>query len=38
VLQDTSVAPTLDTMRDVNRALQEVTTSCTACHAAYRIR
>jgi cytochrome c556 len=38
VLQDTSVAPTLDSMRDVNRALQEVTTSCTACHAAYRIR
>ena len=38
VLQDTSVSPTLDTMRDVNRALHEVTTSCTSCHAGYRIR
>ena len=38
VLQDTSVSPTLDTMRDVNRALHEVTTTCTACHAGYRIR
>jgi hypothetical protein len=38
VLQDTSVSPTVDTMRDVNRALHEVTTACTACHAGYRIR
>jgi len=38
VLQDTSVSPTLDTMRDVNRSLHEVTTTCTACHASYRIR
>lgn len=38
VLQDTSVSPTFDTMRDVNRALHEVTTTCTACHASYRIR
>jgi hypothetical protein len=38
VLQDTSVSLTLDTMRDVNRALHEVTTICTACHAGYRIR
>ena len=38
VLQDTSVSPTLDTMRDVNRALHEVTTTCTACHAGYRVR
>lgn len=37
VLQDTSVSPTLDTMRDVNRALHEVTAACTACHAGYRI-
>ena len=37
VLQDTSVSPTFDTMRDVNRALHAVTTSCTACHANYRI-
>ena len=38
VLQDTSVSPTLDTMRDVNRALHEVTTTCTACHASSQIR
>ena len=38
VLQDTSVSPTFDTMRDVNRALHEVTTTCTACHASYKIR
>jgi hypothetical protein len=38
VLQDTSVSPSLDTMRDVNRALHEVTTTCTSCHAGYRIR
>jgi cytochrome c556 len=38
VLQDTSVSPTFETMRDVNRALHEVTTACTACHAGYRIR
>ena len=38
VLQDTSVSPTFDTMRDVTRTLHEVTTSCAACHASYRIR
>jgi hypothetical protein len=38
VLQDTSVAPTFDTMRDVSRALHAVTTTCTACHASCRIR
>ena len=38
VLQDTSVAPSLDTMRDVSRAIHEVTATCTACHAGYRIR
>lgn len=38
VLQDASVSPTLESMRNVNRALHEVTTACTACHAAYRIR
>jgi hypothetical protein len=38
VLQDTSVSPTFDTMRDVSRALHDVTTTCTACHASYRIR
>ena len=38
VLQDASLSPTFDSMRDVNRALHEVTTACTACHASYRIR
>ena len=38
VLQDTSVSPSLDTMRDVSRSLNEVMTTCTACHSAYRIR
>lgn len=37
-LQDASVSPTLDTMRDVNRGLHEITAACTACHASYRIR
>ena len=37
-LQDASVSPTFDTMRDVNRGLHEITTACTACHASYRIR
>lgn len=38
VLQDASISPTVDSMRDVSRALHEVTTACTACHASYRIR
>jgi hypothetical protein len=38
VLQDASIAPTVDAMRDINRALHEVTTACEACHAAYRVR
>ena len=38
VLQDASIAPTVDAMRDVNRALHEVTSACEACHAAYRVR
>jgi hypothetical protein len=38
VLQDTSVSPSLDTMRDVSRAIHEVTATCIACHAGYRIR
>lgn len=37
VLQNASVSPTFDSMRDVNRALHAVTTNCTACHASYRI-
>ena len=38
VLQDASVSPSLDTMRNVIRAIHEVTQSCAACHAAYRVR
>ena len=38
VLQDAAVTPSVDSMRDVNRALHEVTTACTSCHASYRIR
>lgn len=38
VLQDASVSPTFDTMRDVSHALHAVTTTCAACHASYRIR
>jgi cytochrome c556 len=38
VLQDTSVKTSFDSMRDVARALNEVTSACVACHASYRIR
>lgn len=38
VLQDASVTPNVQAMQDVDRALHEITTACTACHAAYRIR
>jgi hypothetical protein len=38
VLQDASVSPTLKSMQDISRALHEVTSACTGCHAAYRIR
>jgi len=38
VLQNAAVTPSADSMREVNRALSEVTAACTGCHAAYRIR
>jgi cytochrome c556 len=38
VLQDASITPTADAMRDVYRALHDVTTACEACHANYRVR
>lgn len=38
VLQDASITQTVDAMRDINRALHEVTTACEACHSAYRLR
>ncbi len=37
-LQDVSVTQTFESMRAVNAGLHEVTTSCVACHTAYRIR
>jgi hypothetical protein len=38
VLQDASITPTAEAMRDINRALHAVTSACEACHASYRIR
>ena len=38
VLQDASVIPNVEAMRNVSRALHEVTTACEACHASYRFR
>ncbi|MGE5165898.1 MAG: hypothetical protein ACM3IH_17990 [Sphingobacteriales bacterium] len=38
VLQDASITPNVQSMQDINRALHEVTSACTSCHAAYRIR
>jgi hypothetical protein len=38
VLENAGVSPTLDSMREVNRALHAVTSACTGCHASYRIR
>ena len=38
VAQNASVAPSFDGMRDVFRALHDVTATCTGCHAGYRIR
>ena len=36
-LQDASVMQTLDAMRKVNATLHDVTSTCVACHAAYRL-
>jgi len=38
VLQDASVTPNVESMRNINRALHEVTAACEACHASYRLR
>jgi hypothetical protein len=37
-LQKSAVSPSLDTMKEVNRGLHDVTIACTSCHASYRIR
>jgi hypothetical protein len=38
VQQNASVSPSLETMREINLSLHEVTSACTGCHASYRIR
>jgi cytochrome c556 len=38
VAQNAAVTPSLESMREVFRALHEVTATCAACHAGYRIR
>ena len=38
VLQDASITYNVESMRDIDRALHEVTSACTSCHTAYRIR
>lgn len=38
VLQDASVTPSAESMQKVAGALHAVTTSCAACHAAYRLQ
>jgi cytochrome c556 len=38
VLQDASITPSVQAMQDINRTLHEVTSACTSCHSAYRIR
>jgi hypothetical protein len=38
VLQNAAVAPSVESMRDISRALSEVTAACTGCHAGYRVR
>lgn len=37
-LQNAGASPTADSLGKVSGALHEVTTACTGCHAAYRIR
>ena len=38
VVQNAAVTPSFDSMRDVFRALNDVTATCAGCHAGYRIR
>jgi cytochrome c556 len=38
VLQDAAVSSNEQSVRDINRALHEVTGACTACHASYKLR
>ncbi len=38
VLQNAAISPNEQSSRDVNAALHEVTSACTACHTSYKIR
>ncbi len=38
VLQNAAITPGAQSMQEIDRALHEVTSACTSCHAAYRIR
>ena len=38
VLQNASVTPGAKSLQEINRSLHELTSACTSCHAAYRIR
>ncbi len=38
VLQNASITPGAQSMQEIDHALHEVTSACTSCHAAYRIR
>ncbi len=38
VLQNAAITPGAQSMQEINRALHEITSACTGCHAAYRVR
>jgi hypothetical protein len=38
VLQDASITPDAQSMRHVDQVIHTITSACTGCHAAYRIR
>ena len=38
MLQNASVTPGVRSMQEINLALHEITSACTRCHAAYRLR
>ena len=38
VLQDASITPDAQSMRRIDKAIHQITSACTSCHAAYRIQ
>ena len=38
VLQNASVTPGAQSLQEINHSLHELTSACTSCHAAYRVR